>query len=100
MKCVEENGWSRAQAGKQEEILCGWFEASPGQYDAPGPPMPGGLAAVSHLPLPSQGNQTRPWAAESPASVRRGELRRGHCSILSLQKTHGEEAKGPLKVEQ
>lgn len=59
-----------------------------------------GFAAVSHLPLPSRDNQRRPRAAESPTSVRRGELRHGRCSVLSLQKTHGEEAKGPLKVEQ
>lgn len=85
------NGWSRAQAGTQEEMLCCLFKPSPGQSDAPGLPMPGGLAAVSDLPLPSRDNETRPRGAESPASVRRGELRSGPCSVLSLQKTRGEE---------
>lgn len=45
-----------------------------------------GLAAVSDLPVPSWDNGMRARGAESPALVRRG-----CCSVLSLQKTHGEE---------
>lgn len=88
MECVKQMDGAGLRLGRKKRYFAavqtvsravGCFRAAPAW----------GLAAVSDLPAPSWDNETRARGAESPALVRRG-----CCSVRSLQKTRGEERSG------
>lgn len=90
------NGWCRAQVGVQEETLLLLVSSAVGCSRAAYTWV---FAVLSDVLLPCQVHTMRQCFAVSLASVWWEELQGGCCSVLSLQKTCGEE-RSRLKTTQ
>lgn len=103
MKCVEQMEGAGLRLGSERRYFAAVLNRLQGSRMLQGCLFLGVWQLC--LTCSSWDNQTWPWGAEIPALVGWGELPpRPPSSVLSLQKTHGEEreeqAKEPLTLEQ